>query len=141
MKTYFCNINKINENVEDFVIAKNKIEIPLIENETIEKKMTIQEFLSYVDLSQNIFMINNGLNISIPFYINQPTKDEMVIIYAYDGDNESDIQIFKENLNKINYNINSLSELSELEMLQGLSNDKPYFIINNKFYIDKTAAK
>ena len=44
MNIYFCNINNINENVEDFVIAKNKIERPLIEREELERKMSIKEF-------------------------------------------------------------------------------------------------
>jgi hypothetical protein len=58
MNVYFCNINRINEEVDNFVIAKNKIEQPLIDEEKLEKKMSIQEFLNYIDLTNNIFMAN-----------------------------------------------------------------------------------
>ena len=136
MNTYFCNINRINEEVEDFVIAKNKIEKPLIEDEKIEKKMSIQEFLNYIDLSKNIFMINDEFNISIPFLISKPSKDDIVIIYSLDSPIEKYDQIFKDNLQKINYNLDSLIELSANEIFEGIIKDH-YYIINNNFYINK----
>lgn len=135
MNTYFCNINRINEEVEDFVIAKNKIEAPLIEEEKMEKKMSIQEFLSYIDLSQNIFMCNDNSNISIPFLISYPSKNDIVIIYSLDTQVEKYTQIFKDNLSKINYNLNSLKRLSQLEIFEGKTTDKPYYILHNDFYI------
>jgi len=135
MNTYFCNINRINEEVEDFVIAKNKIEAPLIEEEKLEKKMSIQEFLNYIDLSKNIFMCNDESNISIPFSISYPSNNDIVIIYSLDTQIEKYTKLFKDNLSKINYNLNSLTKLSELEIFEGVTTDKPYYIINNNFYI------
>jgi hypothetical protein len=135
MNTYFCNINRINEEVEDFVIAKNKIEAPLIEEEKLEKKMSIQEFLNFIDLSQNIFMCNDESNISIPFTISYPSKDDIVIIYSLDTQIEKYTKIFKDNLSKINYNLNSLKQLTQLEVFEGKITDKPYYILHNDFYI------
>lgn len=135
MNTYFCNINRINEEVEDFVIAKNKIEAPLIEEEKLEKKMSIQEFLDFIDLSQNIFMCNDESNISIPFTISYPSKDDIVIIYSLDTQIEKYTKIFKDNLSKINYNLNSLKQLTQLEVFEGKIIDKPYYILHNDFYI------
>jgi len=135
MNTYFCNINRINEEVEDFVIAKNKIEAPLIEEEKLEKKMSIQEFLNYIDLSKNIFMCNDKSNISIPFSISYPSNNDIVIIYSLDTQIEKYTKLFKDNLSKINYNLDSLTKLSELEIFEGVTTDKPYYIINNNFYI------
>ena len=51
MNIFYSNINKFNEEIEDFVIAKNKIEKQLIEEEKIEKKMSITEFMEYINLS------------------------------------------------------------------------------------------
>ena len=135
MNTYFCNINRINEEVEDFVIAKNKIEAPLIEEEKLEKKMSIQEFLNYIDLSKNIFMCNDESNISIPFSISYPSNNDIVIIYSLDTQIEKYTKLFKDNLSKINYNLDSLTKLSELEIFEGVTTDKPYYIMNNNFYI------
>jgi len=135
MNIYFCNINRINEEVEDFVIAKNKIEKPLLESEQLEKKMSIQEFLDYIDLTKNIFMSNDGSNISIPFSIYNPSEKDIVIIYSLDSKIDKYTKLFKENLEKINYDIKNLKEISQLEILQGITSDKPYYIINNQFCI------
>ena len=135
MNIYFCNINRINEEVEDFVIAKNKIEKPLLESEQLEKKMSIQEFLDYIDLTKNIFMSNDGSNISIPFSIYNPSEKDIVIIYSLDSKIDKYTKLFKENLEKINYDIKNLKKISQLEILQGITSDKPYYIINNQFCI------
>ena len=135
MNIYFCNINRINEEVEDFVIAKNKIEKPLLESEQLEKKMSIQEFLDYIDLTKNIFMSNDGSNISIPFSIYNPSEKDIVIIYSLDSKIDKYTKLFKENLEKINYDIKNLKEISQLEILQGITSDKQYYIINNQFCI------
>jgi len=135
MNIYFCNINRINEEVEDFVIAKNKIEKPLIEKEQLEKKMSIQEFLGYIDLTKYIFMSNDGSNISIPFSIDYPSENDIVIIYSLDSKIDKYTKLFKENLEKINYDIKNLKEISQLEILQGITSGKSYYIVNNQFYI------
>lgn len=138
MKTYFSNINRINEEVEEFVIAKNKIEAPLIEEEKIDKKMSIREFLGFVDLSKSIFVYNDELNITIPFYMAYPSKDEVVVVYSLDQHIEKYTAIFKENLEKINYDLSSLTKLNELEIFEGATAKIPYYIINNDYYILKS---
>ena len=135
MKVYFCNINRINEEVEDFVIAKNKIEKPLLEDGKLEKKMSIQEFLNYIDLSKCIFISNDESGISIPFSISNPTENDVVIIYSLDEKIEKYTKIFKESLDKINYSLDSLKEISQLDIFQGITEGKPYYILNNNFYI------
>ena len=135
MNVYFCNINRINEEVEDFVIAKNKIEQPLIDNEELEKKMSIQEFLNYIDLTKNIFMANDTYNTSIPFNIYNPTKENIVIIYALEKNIKNCEEAFKDALKNIKYDLSNLKELTQLEILQGATQDKSYYIINNEFYM------
>ena len=135
MNVYFCNINRINEDVEDFVIAKNKIEQPLIDNEELEKKMSIQEFLNYIDLTKNIFMANDDYNTSIPFNIYNPTKENVVIIYALERNIKNCEETFKDALKNIKYDLSNLKELTQLEILQGATQDKSYYIINNEFYM------
>jgi hypothetical protein len=135
MNVYFCNINKINEEVDNFVIAKNKIEQPLIDNEELEKKMSIQEFLDYIDLTQNIFMANDAYNTAIPFKIYKPTEENVVIIYALEKNIENVEESFKAALKNIKYNLSNLKELTQIEILEGATQDKSYYIINNEFYM------
>lgn len=134
MNIYFCNINNINEEVEDFVIAKNKIEKPLIENEILEKKMSIKDFLEYVDLTKDILIINNEQNDAVPFKIYNPKENEIVVIFSSIKEENNDI--LKNHLKKIEYNLLNLKELSALELLEGKVDNNEYYIIDNKYYID-----
>ena len=141
MNVYFCNISKINEEVENFVIAKNKIEQPLIDNEELEKKMTIQEFLNYIDLTKNIFMANDAYNTAIPFNvykpidIYKPKEENVVIIYALEENIDNVEELFKNTLSDIKYDLSTLKALTQLEILEGATQDKSYYIINNEFYM------
>lgn len=135
MNIYFCNINRINEEVEDFVIAKNKIEKPLIVEEKLEKKMTIQEFIDFVNLTEKIFMVNDNNNTSIPFNIYKPTKNEIVVIYSYNDKDDNKIKIFKQNLENKNFDLESLTPLSHIDILQGKVGNESYYIIKNQFFI------
>lgn len=135
MNVYFCNINRINEEVDNFVIAKNKIEQPLIDNEELEKKMSIQEFLNYINLTNNIFMANDAYNTAIPFNIYKPTEENIVIIYALEKNIDNVEESFKDALKNIKYNLSNLKELTQIEILEGATQDKCYYIINNEFYM------
>ncbi len=141
MNVYFCNISKINEEVENFVIAKNKIEQPLIDNEELEKKMSIQEFLNYIDLTKNVFMVNDAYNTAIPFNIYKPTdiykpdEENVVIIYALEENIDNVEESFKNTLADIKYDLSTLKALTQLEILEGATQDKSYYIINNEFYM------
>jgi len=135
MNVYFCNINRINEEVDNFVIAKNKIEQPLIDEEKLEKKMSIQEFLNYIDLTNNIFMANDAYNTAIPFNIYKPIEENVVIIYALEKNIENVEESFKDALKNIKYNLSNLKELTQIEILEGATQNKCYYIINNEFYM------
>lgn len=135
MNVYFCNINRINEEVDNFVIAKNKIEQPLIDEEKLEKKMSIQEFLNYINLTNNIFMANDAYNTAIPFNIYKPTEENIVIIYALEKNIDNVEESFKDALKNIKYNLSNLKELTQIEILEGATQDKCYYIINNEFYM------
>lgn len=134
MEIYYTNINRINEEVEDFVIAKNKIEKPLIDNEEIEKKMSIKEFIEYANLSYS-FIINDKQMNPIAFNIFNPNKDIFVIVYSTTIE-ESKINIFKTALQNISYDISKLIHVDQLDIINGNFdlNTSNYFIIDNEFY-------
>ena len=135
MKAYYSNINKFNEEIEDFVIAKNKIEKPLIENEKIEKKMTISEFIDYVDLKNNVYCACDKDKSVIPFEIIKPNDDEIVIVYSSTAEDDIDNE-FKKDLQKIEFDLSRLNKISQLDILNGTIDLSAinYFILNGDFY-------
>jgi len=135
MKAYYSNINKFNEEIEDFVIAKNKIEKPLIENEKIEKKMTISEFIDYVDLKNNVYCASDKDKSVIPFEIIKPNDDEIVIVYSSTAKDDIDNE-FKKDLQKIEFDLSRLNKISQLDILNGTIDLSAinYFILNGDFY-------
>lgn len=133
MNVYYSNINKINENIEDFVIAKNKIELDLIDQEKIEKKMSVSDFLNYIDLQKTVFVFNEDKLKVIPFYIYNLENKDIVILYSGEIE-ESEEEQFKEKLYNLNFSLDSLRKVDALDMLAENQYEK-YFIINNEFYI------
>ena len=59
MNIFVSNINNLNEDIENFVIVKKKIEDYMIEQNIIEKKNNVQEYINQLSLQNNIFMMNN----------------------------------------------------------------------------------
>ena len=133
MNVYYSNINKINENIEDFVIAKNKIELDLIDQEKIEKKMSVSDFLNYIDLQKTVFVFNEDKLKVIPFYIYNLENKDIVILYSAEIE-ESEEEQFKEKLYNLNFSLDNLRKVDALDMLVENQYEK-YFIINNEFYI------
>lgn len=135
MKIYYSNINNFNEEIEDFVIAKAKIEAPLIESGEIEKKMSITKFIDYINLSKNIYLLNDKAKSVIPFEIRKPNDEDLVIIFSSTANEEKTNQ-FKDDLKKIDYDLSKLEHIEQLDLINGnvdLS-ARNYFMINGEFY-------
>ena len=132
MKLYYSNINQINEDVESFVIAKSKIERIMIKEGKIDKKLSIKDFLSTINIL-NIFISSKTETLgTVAFNIFKNDEfNEIIILYS--SDNEIAEKEFKEIMPIIDYNINNLKHYditSAIDKLEG----KSYFIINNEFY-------
>lgn len=131
MNIYTSNINKINEDIESFVIAKNKIENHLIKNEELEKKMTVRDFIEYLDFANSMVYVdasNPKILKSVCMRIFK-IKSDIIIIYA----SEYDDLTFLEELELINYNTSKLKKISQIEFIQNPPNK--YFIINTEIHI------
>ena len=130
------NINRINEDVESFCVVKSKIENMLIEKNKLEKKQTIQDYLSNIGLEKNIMMLNDKENTVIAFNVFKTNIGEYAIVYSYDGtDEEKEQKLFKA-LENLRYDLTNLKKISQIEMINGATKGRYYFIINNEFYID-----
>lgn len=141
MKTYWCNISKINEDIDSFVIAKNKIESDLIECNTISSKMSIKDFLGYFDLTHKIYSYQS--EIMFPFYIYHSMGEDgfhepfIVVLYSSEVDDEDKINDFKHNLEKIDFDTDNLTKIPESKLLDNRLNESSYFIIDYGFYESK----
>ena len=134
MKVFYSNINKMNEDIESFVIAKNKIEKILIEEEKIEAKQSIKDFLNMVEINKVFVSSKTPTMATIAFtmYKNE-NDDEMTILYS--STNEIAEKEFKEIIKYIKYNLNNLVSYTEYDIEK--LNNNPYFIMDNKFYMIK----
>lgn len=137
MNIFISNINNLNEDIENFVIVKKKIEDYMIEQNIIEKKNNVQEYINQLSLQNNIFMMNNKENDLIPFKIFKTNINEICIVYCYQGDNEKTEEILLDNLKKIKYNLDSLTELSQIDIVNGKLGLDPYFIIDGNIKIKR----
>ncbi len=137
MNVFISNINKLNEDIENFVIVKKKIEDYMIEQNIIEKKNNVQEYINQLSLQNNIFMMNNKENDLIPFKIFKTNINEVCIVYCYQGDNEKTEEILLDNLKKVKYNLDSLTELSQIDIVNGKLGLDPYFIIDGNIKIKR----
>lgn len=137
MNVFISNINRLNEDIENFVIVKKKIEDYMIEQNIIEKKNNVQEYINQLSLHNNIFMMNNKENDLIPFKIFKTNINEICIVYCYQGDNEKTEEILLDNLKKIKYNLDSLTELSQIDIVNGKLGLDPYFIIDGNIKIKR----
>ena len=137
MNVFISNINRLNEDIENFVIVKKKIEDYMIEQNIIEKKNNVQEYINQLSLQNNIFMMNNKENDLIPFKIFKTNINEVCIVYCYQGDNEKTEEILLDNLKKIKYNLDSLTELSQIDIVNGKLGLDPYFIIDGNIKIKR----
>lgn len=130
MEIFYCNINEFNEDIESFVIAKNKIETNLKITKQIDKKMTVNEFISYTSKFKNIYIYDTSSIITFNIYT--LINDDKVIVFS--SNNNTIIDDFKESLNKIKYDFDNLKKVSYIELLENPLNS-PYFSINNDIYI------
>ena len=137
MNIFISNINNLNEDIENFVIVKKKIEDYMIEQNIIEKKNNVQEYINQLSLQNNIFMMNNKENDLIPFKVFKTNINEICIVYCYQGDNEKTEEILLDNLKKIKYNLDSLTELSQIDIVNGKLGLDPYFIIDGNIKIKR----
>lgn len=131
MEVFYCNLNKFNEEIEEFVIAKNKIESSLKLQGNLEKKMTVNEFISYVKKFNDVFIIEASK--MIPFHIYDLINGDKVVILSSSNTEEME-NLFKGLLKKINYDFNNCKKISYTELLENSIND-PYFSINNEIYV------
>lgn len=132
MNIFCSNINNLNEDIENFVIVKKKIEDYLIEQKIIEHKNTVQDYINSLSLQENIFVINNEQNQVIPFKLYKTNINEICIIYCNQLEDKDKIIENKllDSLKSIKYKFDNLQQLTHIDIINGKLGNDPYFIIN-----------
>lgn len=124
----FINIGKIYE-VDDFLIAKMEIEKYLMETGKIEKKMSLQDYIMFLDLTKVICVDETGV---CPFGVFKTDK-ETYVHYTGESDN-----INFESLERmvLKYMNNNVEPVDLIEMFSALQSEPPYpyLIIEGKLY-------
>ena len=119
----------INTDIEGLIIAKLDIESYWIEQEKIKDKLSLEEFLSKIDMSKNIYSDNNEV---YPFSIVYTNKENYVFTIA------NNYEKMISALESIKYNINNLIKVTKEDLfINAVIEDKPFFIINNKVCLPK----
>ena len=119
------NINDI----EDLILTKHEIDLMLIEDNIIEKRTTINEFLEKYAMPTNIYMYN-GISIPFKLYILHDKKYLFVTNY-----NKQENEVLENKLKQIKYDMNNLVKLTndEIQKMEDYSNEN-FIIIDNHYY-------
>lgn len=116
-------------NIEEIFLCKIYIESILLENNEIEEKMELQDFISkYMNVSNKVYMKNSTI---IPFEM-YDFYDEIIIIITENTYKD----ILVDELKKIEYNLSNLKVIPNNVLFNMFSEDednKNLFIINNKY--------
>lgn len=120
--TYIA-INTIGEYPEDFLIAKVDVERKLIEDEVIEKRMKLEDFILYLNIQKTIYMKGQK---SIAFRIIEGQSDTYVFYSLLDPvSNEDLFESFKRKLTDLKFKFDSLKKVEPMELIQmDLSNEE-----------------
>lgn len=118
------NINDI----EQLVICKYKIETEQLEKGTIDKKQTLDEFLTSYAFLDMIYKING---MSIPFTFKKINNVDYLFVIS---ENPIELDILKNKLKLIRYDFDNLIKVSNEELMKTENIDEQEFIIYKNAY-------
>lgn len=127
----FVCVNNINEYLEDFLFAKVDVEKKLLEDNIIEKRMKLEDFILYLDLQNKIYMKGQK---SIAFNILEGLNDTYIFYSFLDLPDDELFKAFSAKLEKIKYNFSKLTKLSNMDLLEVGALDNDMFILNFEFF-------
>lgn len=118
------NINDI----EQLVICKYKIETEQLEKGIIDKKQTLDEFLTSYAFLDMIYKING---MSIPFTFKKINNVDYLFVIS---ENPIELDILKNKLKLIRYDFDNLVKVSNEELMKTENIDEQEFIIYKNAY-------
>ena len=129
--TYIA-INTIGEYPEDFLIAKVDVERKLIEDEVIEKRMKLEDFILYLNIQKTIYMKGQK---SIAFRIIEGLNDTYIFYSLLDqADNNELFESFKQKLVNLNFKLNKLKKVEPIDLIQMDMTNEEVMMIDFNIY-------
>lgn len=126
------SINTMGDFPEDFLFAKVDVERKLIEDEKIEKRMKLEEFIFYLNLQDNIYLRGNK---NISFSIQHGLNDDYIFYTLLDSDiDEKTMKNFSDKLKSVNYNLSRLKKINNYDLLEVDFDKEDVFMIKSEFY-------
>lgn len=124
------NIKVVNINdIEDIILTKHELDLKMIADGTIEKKMTIEDFFHKYATPTHTYAIHGK---QISFNIHE--LYDTTYIFICDGDEEK-ISLLLNKLKTIKYDLNNLKEMAFKELLEmGGIDQTDVFVIGTKYY-------
>jgi len=123
MDLRIININDI----EELILAKYSIDKYLIENNIIESKTELNDFISNYAMTDYVYMINDKL---IPFKLLSYDVNYLFIT----SDNKDDLKLLLEKLKLMKFDINNKVELTMEDILKDINLYNSLIIYNKKYY-------
>ena len=124
----FINIGQIYE-ADDFLMAKMDIEKYLMDTGKIDKKMSLQEYVAFLDLAKAVYVDEKGV---CPFGVFK-TNNETYVHYTGET-TDLNFESIERMVNK--YISKNVEPIDLLEMFNSLKSepDYPYLILEVKLY-------
>ena len=124
----FINIGKLYE-IDDFILAKVEIEKYLLETGKIEKKMSLPDYINFLDVAKTIYVSEKGIT---PFSLME-INGTVYIHYTTESD-DLDFDEFEKIVHKYKENKLETIDMFQLYLSKQIRPDYPYLIIDNVLY-------
>ncbi|MBO5004375.1 MAG: hypothetical protein J6D03_11430 [Clostridia bacterium] len=125
----------LNNDFEEFVLAKISIEKFWISEKIIESKLSIDEFVSKLNMHKTVY--SDTSDEIIPFSIIETSKTKYIFTVA-----DNNIDNLKKALEYIEYDLSNLIRVTKEDLyINNVIEDKSYFIIDNKVCLPSKSYK
>lgn len=123
MDLRIININDI----EELILAKYSIDKYLIENNIIESKTELNDFITNYAMTDYVYMINDKL---IPFKLLSYDVNYLFIT----SDDKDDLKLLLEKLKSMKFDMNNKVEITTSDILKDIDSYDSLIIYNKKYY-------
>jgi len=124
-------LNIIDDFPEDLLFAKVDVEKKLIEDNIIEKRFRIDEFIIYLNVQNNIYLKEQK---GIAFRYIQGKNDDYIFYNFIDEEDPELFESFKRKVESLKFDFSSLTKASNLDMIQEGFLNNEIFMINFNIY-------
>lgn len=125
-------LNNLGTFPEEFVLAKVDVENLLIEDKFIENKMSLEEFIQYLQLQNTVYL--NGTQTIAFRYIKGKTSDYIFYTFSDEKTQEEAITRLKDKLSEIKYDFTKLKKLNMSDFSDFDFSNYDMFLIGQSFY-------